>query len=457
MKGDFTYESGRPGMAEVWTYGLYPGEANYYYPPFQFVGYGVTSSGKRDTQISVTTPGWPAVRRKPDNPFKRLIAKRSDPIGDMYEYWVHDPTSGTTYAGHLAQTVHYICNAWHLGAVEYAGPPADDPYPGAVSKLQSRLSLAKTNTAVAMAEAKKTAALVTKTASRLYRAYSSLRKFQFGRFVDELGLSKVEVKVIERKFGRFNAKRKEKRRTSTVSSFAAETWLEYSYGWKPLLMDIYNHAEALAETCVEHQWVVREVKAKHETIRKSYQAEIRSVSGHLKHELTTVDTRKAAIEVRYSIPPGTVSAVRAFGLTNPLEVVWELVPFSFIVDWFIPIGDAIRGLTSTVGLTFHSGWVTTYAIQDMTSSVVPSGKKFVQGSQWLSASGKLTMKHEAFAIQRTLLSDFPRTYFPDFSDNWRGNGRGDLLKDMSHGLSAISLLKTIFLDSHRGGSATLRT
>lgn len=33
--------------------------------------------------------------------------------------------------------------------------------------------------------------------------------------------------------------------------------------------------------------------------------------------------------------------VGALGLNNPLGVMWELVPFSFVVDWFIPVGETL--------------------------------------------------------------------------------------------------------------------
>lgn len=42
---------------------------------------------------------------------------------------------------------------------------------------------------------------------------------------------------------------------------------------------------------------------------------------------------EAAREVR-----GWLSSV---GLLNPLAVVWELIPFSFVLDWFFPLGKAI--------------------------------------------------------------------------------------------------------------------
>jgi len=59
-----------------------------------------------------------------------------------------------------------------------------------------------------------------------------------------------------------------------------------------------------------------------------------------------------------------LSAPRSLGLYDPLSVAWELVPFSFVADWFIPIGTYldnlaaipnISALTWVCNIRFYSG------------------------------------------------------------------------------------------------------
>jgi hypothetical protein len=38
------------------------------------------------------------------------------------------------------------------------------------------------------------------------------------------------------------------------------------------------------------------------------------------------------------------AAAGALGLNNPLQVVWQAMPFSFVVDWFLNIGGALSQL-----------------------------------------------------------------------------------------------------------------
>jgi hypothetical protein len=43
---------------------------------------------------------------------------------------------------------------------------------------------------------------------------------------------------------------------------------------------------------------------------------------------------------------------QSLGLADPLSVAWELTPWSFVVDWFLPVGDYLnaRGALRTIKL-----------------------------------------------------------------------------------------------------------
>jgi hypothetical protein len=43
-------------------------------------------------------------------------------------------------------------------------------------------------------------------------------------------------------------------------------------------------------------------------------------------------------------------------LINPLSIGWEVIPYSFVVDWFAPIGNTLSSLTATAGLDFLGGY-----------------------------------------------------------------------------------------------------
>jgi len=47
-----------------------------------------------------------------------------------------------------------------------------------------------------------------------------------------------------------------------------------------------------------------------------------------------------------------------WGITQPFESAWELVPFSFIVDWFFNVGDTIAAWTPNYGFHVLASWYT---------------------------------------------------------------------------------------------------
>lgn len=123
---------------------------------------------------------------------------------------------------------------------------------------------------------------------------------------------------------------------------AARSWLELQYGWKPLLSDAFHGAQQLAHMANEpFRNVVR-------TSRMVYEAPPAPPTG-VKPKSGLYFTRKSlkAIVKEVNVPKLT-------GLTNPETMAWEKLPFSFVADWFLPIGDYLqaRGVANSVSGTF---------------------------------------------------------------------------------------------------------
>ena len=55
----------------------------------------------------------------------------------------------------------------------------------------------------------------------------------------------------------------------------------------------------------------------------------------------------------------TVAADTAFGLTDVLEAGWEVLPFSFIADWFANFGETLAAWTPNMRADQLASWVTT--------------------------------------------------------------------------------------------------
>lgn len=64
---------------------------------------------------------------------------------------------------------------------------------------------------------------------------------------------------------------------------------------------------------------------------------------------------RAQIRLDFAHTSPSLSTAQQLGLTNPAQLAWELVPFSFVVDWFIPVGDFFAQLDATLGWSYRGG------------------------------------------------------------------------------------------------------
>lgn len=137
---------------------------------------------------------------------------------------------------------------------------------------------------------------------------------------------------------------------------AAEQYLAYVYGWKPLMQDIYGLMELAKERGERPLFLSGSGKAKREV----------PVPGgsfmDFSHQTRqTVTGGSANSQVRCKlwarIDPNTsgVRVLNQLGLANPAALAWELATFSFVVDWVLPIGPVLNAWSAPAGLIFVNG------------------------------------------------------------------------------------------------------
>lgn len=60
----------------------------------------------------------------------------------------------------------------------------------------------------------------------------------------------------------------------------------------------------------------------------------------------------------YEIDSSSLRRLTKFGALDVPQALWAVVPWSFVVDWVLPISEVLRSLTATAGLTFKGGSTT---------------------------------------------------------------------------------------------------
>jgi hypothetical protein len=223
-------------------------------------------------------------------------------------------------------------------------------------------------------------------------------------------------------------KRRKRARPNKWKKDLSSMWLEYSFGWVPLLHDIKDAAEAYhrATEKVREQVPVTAYGI-HETRQDNwcYAGPALSLSGHAAcPPLYYVAEAKNKAVVRFrGMVKRQVDATpwgnkELFGFTPSefLPTAWELLPWSFLVDYFSNIGDIV---TASVADRSSVAWtnVSTVVFQstEIDSSVMPVKDARFYGWGCATATGgkPSTAKMVRRTVQRSTPNDigFPKLEF----------------------------------------------
>ncbi len=200
-----------------------------------------------------------------------------------------------------------------------------------VNKLYSQVAGSDFNLAVTLAQSAQSLELIGSGALRVSTALTALRHRDFAKLAATLG-----VPVSPRHSGSKLTKKSSQNLTSA--------WLEYRYGWEPLLTDVHDAAKLLALQLSSPQVkVFKQTKVKQAT---------RSSSANGLYGYSQPSIHIISKQVTYKCSEGpSISGASLSGLLDPLSVAWELVPYSFVVDWFYPIGNYLEARSSLSKLT----------------------------------------------------------------------------------------------------------
>jgi hypothetical protein len=145
---------------------------------------------------------------------------------------------------------------------------------------------------------------------------------------------------------------------------AGGKWLEFSFGWAPLVTTVFDGMKA---TGADFPPVKLNARDRVEnTVNKK--------SGYFLFTGTFSQSIKMGYDFKV-VNPNTWLLGR-LDLLNPGRWIWEAIPYSFFVDYFVNIGDLIHNLDSFAGLQWTNGYTTYYHDWDETISEDKGGGEF---------------------------------------------------------------------------------
>lgn len=239
---------------------------------------------------------------------------------------------------------HTSAWAYAQSAIGITSNPATDAvrarvYSIARSRLTDKWMGDAAQWGATVAEGRQAFSMIANRLGTIYQAYRALRKGDLKAFS-----KKLSVKV----------KRKHKRMTFwAVAREASSLWLEYWFGWSPLLAEIHTSLDVL-----EKPWDKDRNGLKfHASAKESFELIQLSglVSGNHLHQ-RSVHTVRCKVGVTVECTNYNALLTNRMGLVNPLTVAWELVPFSFVADWFFNLHQVIGQYTEFVGVSVSNPW-----------------------------------------------------------------------------------------------------
>lgn len=281
--------------------------------------------------------------------------------------------------------------------------PSVENDPNETLKLMNKL-IGKTrqhefNAAVSVfAEGHQTLMLIGNTARVLAKAIRHVKRGNLSAAAQALGLSAPPRQRI-----RYSKDR------------AADMWLQLQYGWIPLYKDTLHAAEALA---VMHAKPARIRFSAGVRLPKSYvdSNSVRSNRVMLNY------SRRMTVELN-TLP----SPLDTLGFLDPQSVIWEAVPFSFVVDWFLPIGtmlDTIGAVHRLDAKWFIDSTITDFSVKSL--EITPA------------YSMRGDYEYQQFTLNRVVSSSVPAVPLPTIKPLSQA-------LSFKHAVSGIALINNLFL------------
>lgn len=286
-----------------------------------------------------------------------------DPGSNMYPTQSHPARRVYTYnPGDTYGSQHYFQNELELAQNR------------AVDWLRGELG-GQASLGIALAQSNQAFAMIAKRSSSLLKFATKLKKFDLGGAwraleVTPTGLKRLKSQEIKLKKG---------------AKHFASNFLEVHFGWAPLVGDIYDAIETLQSPIplgkvkgfgstpfnhLDHWFQYNSIPS-------------RGMVDIFSRHIGKVKVR-CGVEVEVNNP--NLYLANRLGLTNPALIVYDAIPFSFVLNWFITIEQFLSQFNMFAGLNVRNPWMTVNLSDTCTTSQDYSAPYWGEAGQSLCVS-----------------------------------------------------------------------
>lgn len=180
----------------------------------------------------------------------------------------------------------------------------------------------------------------------------------------QLGLTIIKwrssLQMIDGALRSLVSKKERAKRYYTKST--GEIYLEGIFGWLPMINDIWSAYKVLQTSQPTHR------------LTGKGEAEFSAMENSSIYQRTTSTRVGARAVAQFRVENLNVVLLNQLGLLNPASVAWDAVPYSFVLNWFVPVGVMLNSLTDFVGYRVEYASFTTMSRKNVSGSFLDTGK-----------------------------------------------------------------------------------
>jgi hypothetical protein len=280
--------------------------------------------------LGVNLHYWAKVRRWQAAPFD-LVLPYDFVMGD-YRQNVYTNYFGSGLTGGAENMPDYMYDP------SYMIRASNQAYESLKGKISAQAQLG-----AAFAELGQSYTMIEKAATTIVRSMRAVKKGQFGTAASILGMKAKPPSVSRKKAW-------------------SDNWLEYHFGWTPLIGDCYEAAKVLSDPKSTY------------VAQKGYGQDMHQYNIFSSPPGNSVNTRDVGM-CYYQCWQGcfieavtnrTLNTLSQLGLLNPAVVAWEVIPFSFVADWFGNLGNVLQSFSDFAGVRLGGSYTSTLYRQTTT-------------------------------------------------------------------------------------------